>query len=429
MSAKLSAILLKRACRLSSHRPTVLGVAERRGWAEDSIYWSEQRHRWVGVISRGYGPDGMRRRRQVSGRTKREVQDKLKTLHEELDAGVKPRAGYTLKKAVADWLAKGLSGRSPRTVAMNRHILQPVLAQIGRKPLRQLTAADVYAALEGAAETRSTRTVVLTHNALERAIRHAEANDLVSRNVASLVTPPPGQEGRPSKSLTADQAAAVLRAATQYRIHAYVVLCLLTGIRTEEARALCWDHLDLEAGTVAVWRSVRSHGDVKTERSRRTLGLPQAAVTVLRAHKERQDAERHMAESMWTEHGLVFATQLGGPLDAHNVRRAFRAICRSARIGENWSPRELRTSFVSLMSHRGVSTEEIARLVGHSSTRTTEVIYRRELRPVISTGATIMDRLFPNQDPVPDSAALPAASVASLGGVTLPVVGTGEGAC
>jgi integrase len=367
----------------------------------------------VGVISLGYGPEGMRRRRQVSGRTKRDVQDKLKTLHEELDAGVKPKVGYTVGKAVADWLAKGLSGRSPRTVAMNAYILQPVLAQIGRKSLRQLTAADVYTALERAAETRSTRTVVLTHNALERAIGHAEANDLVSRNVASLITPPPGQEGRPSKSLTADQASAVLQAAMQYRIHAYVVLCLLTGIRTEEARALRWDHVDLEAGTVAVWRSVRSHGDVKTNRSRRTLGLPLAVVTALRAQKERQDAERQIAECMWTEHGLVFATQLGGPLDAGNVRRAFRAICRAAGIGENWSPRELRTSFVSLMSHRGVSTEEIARLVGHSSTRTTEVIYRKELRPVIDTGATIMDRLFPNSDPIPDSGAVPAAHIAS----------------
>jgi hypothetical protein len=103
-------------------------VAERRGWAEDSIYWSEQRRRWVGVISLGYGPDGMRRRRQVSGRTKRDVQDKLKALHEELDAGVKPKPGYTVERAVADWLGKGMSGRSPRTVAMNRHILQPVLA-------------------------------------------------------------------------------------------------------------------------------------------------------------------------------------------------------------------------------------------------------------------------------------------------------------
>jgi integrase len=71
-----------------------------------------------------------------------------------------------------------------------------------------------------------------------------------------------------------------------------------------------------------------------------------------------------------------------------------KRICTEAGIGDGWTPRELRTSFVSLMSHQGVSIEEIARLVGHASTRTTEVVYRRELRPVITTGAEIMDELF-----------------------------------
>jgi hypothetical protein len=46
------------------------------------------------------------------------------------------------------------------------------------------------------------------------------------------------------------------------------------------------------------------------------------------------------------------------------------------------------------MSHQGVSIEEIARLAGHATTRTTEIVYRRELRPVITTGAEIMDQLF-----------------------------------
>jgi integrase len=46
------------------------------------------------------------------------------------------------------------------------------------------------------------------------------------------------------------------------------------------------------------------------------------------------------------------------------------------------------------MSQSGVPVEEIARLVGHASTRTTEVVYRRELRPVITTGAEVMDKIF-----------------------------------
>jgi integrase len=47
-----------------------------------------------------------------------------------------------------------------------------------------------------------------------------------------------------------------------------------------------------------------------------------------------------------------------------------------------------------MMSYQGVPVEEIARLAGHASSRTTEVIYRRELRPVITTGAEVMDQIF-----------------------------------
>jgi hypothetical protein len=59
----------------------------------------------------------------------------------------------------------------------------------------------------------STAAVTMGHLALKRAIRHAEANDLVARNVAALADTPIGQEGGPSKSLTLDQAVAVIATA------------------------------------------------------------------------------------------------------------------------------------------------------------------------------------------------------------------------
>lgn len=153
------------------------------------------------------------------------------------------------------------------------------------------------------------------------------------------------------------------------RLHAFIVLCLLTGVRSEEARALTWRHVDLDAGTIKVWWSVRAHGDTKTNRSRRTLKLPEIAVEALGGQKRRQ-AEEH----------------------ARAGRRLSRIICgessgrsAAAGLGSRWVPKELRTSFVSMMSYQGVPVEEIARLAGHASSRTTEVIHRRELRPVITT--------------------------------------------
>ena len=87
-------------------------------------------------------------------------------------------------------------------------------------------------------------------------------------------------------------------------------------------------------------------------------------------------------------------TSTGRPLDDANVRRGFRALCEKAGIGGSWSPRELRHTFVSLMSESGIAVEEIARLAGHSSSRTTEVVYRRGLRPMITTGTDVMPRMF-----------------------------------
>jgi len=127
---------------------------------------------------------------------------------------------------------------------------------------------------------------------------------------------------------------------------------------------------------------------------RRTLKLPEVAVKALREHQARQAKDRENAGPLWQEHDLVLATSVGTALDSHNVRRDFRKVTKAAGLGERWVPKELRTSFVSLMSHSGVSVEEIARLAGHSSSRTTETIYRRELRPVITTGAEVMDQIF-----------------------------------
>jgi integrase len=56
--------------------------------------------------------------------------------------------------------------------------------------------------------------------------------------------------------------------------------------------------------------------------------------------------------------------------------------------------RELRHSFVSLLSDAGVPVEMISQLVGHRGTSVTEVVYRHQIRPVIQTGATVMDELL-----------------------------------
>jgi integrase len=86
----------------------------------------------------------------------------------------------------------------------------------------------------------STRTLQELRSILKRSIARAQARDKVKRNVVLLCELPKGRPGRPSKSLTLDQAVAVLEAADTAKIwlRAYVTLSLLTGARTEELRGL-----------------------------------------------------------------------------------------------------------------------------------------------------------------------------------------------
>lgn len=93
----------------------------------------------------------------------------------------------------------------------------------------------------------------------------------------------------------------------------------MTGLRTEELRALRWSGVNLDAGAVAVYRSVRVTGDPRTRKSRRVLGLPQLAVQALREHHKLQAADRLKAGVLWQDYGQVFASSIGTPLDRHNV--------------------------------------------------------------------------------------------------------------
>jgi integrase len=296
-------------------------MAARRSRGDGGLHWDDARSRWIPTASLGFGPDGRRVVKRASGRTETEAKERLKQVLRDYDDGLAiAPADYTVERAVNDWLTYGLSGRDEMTVKTCQYICRiHVLPALGSRKLRDLTADDVDRWLAQKSLTLSTRTLQAMH-----------------------------------------------------------VLSLLTGARTEELRALTWEHVQLDAQQageqvirphVAVWRSVRKGGDTKTQKSRRTVALPERCVEALRRQLAQQEAERAAAGDQWREHGLVFTSKVG-------------------------TPRELRHSFVSLLSDHGLPLEEISRLVGHSSTSVTEAVYRKQIRPVLQSGAVAMDRIF-----------------------------------
>ena len=145
-------------------------------------------------------------------------------------------------------------------------------------------------------------------------------------------------------------------------MHAYILVSLMAGVRPEEARAIGWEQdadLDGSPPSVAVLRADRTGGDTKTPRSRRALKLAHMVVGALR--------EREAAGSRWQDTGRVFTTATGTPLGARHIRKMFQDVCERAGVGRDWAPRDLRHTFVPLLSDDGMVIEKIARLAGHTS--------------------------------------------------------------
>jgi integrase len=346
-------------------------VTKRRAYGDGGLYWNERRQRWIATITVGYDGRGKRMVKTGSGRTKTEAKQKLREqLRDHEDGLALGRDDYTVGHAVEDWLAYGLGRQGPATLTKYRIFCgKHIIPLLGARKLRDLTAREVDAWLFELSKSLSTATLQRVRSCLNRAVKRAMARDLVKRNVVELTEVPTGRAGRRSKSLTPKQVDDVLTKTATDRLHTYIVVSLLTGGRTEELRALSWEHVHLEAGGslpphVEVWRSVRVGGDTKTKRYRRTLALPERCIEALCRQRAQQAADRLSAGERWRENP------------------------------SEWTPRELRHSFVSLLSDAGVPLEQISQLVGHSGTTVTELVYRHQLRPVIQTGAIVMDQLF-----------------------------------
>jgi integrase len=193
----------------------------RRDRGDGTIAWDKVNKCYIGSISLGYNDDGTRNRPSVRGKTKTEVKDKLDKLREEVNAGIRTPAMYTIEQCVMDWLD---------SVDYDPHTMETLIGQarnwiypkIGATKLRDFSATDADKFFKALATKLSKRTLMMIKSTLRRSIRRAQVHDLIGRNVVELVDLPAGQPGRPSRAMTQAQAGKVLRAARSGRATGYV---------------------------------------------------------------------------------------------------------------------------------------------------------------------------------------------------------------
>jgi integrase len=147
-----------------------------------------------------------------------------------------------------------------------------------------------------------------------------------------------------------------------------------------EALALHWADVNLDAELTRVrWTLSRTSKELqldepKTDKSRRTVPLPRSAVEALKVHRTRQLEEQRTAAGAWQEHGLVFTTEIGTPLEPRNVLRRFELLEHRAGL-HGVTLHTLRHSAASFVLAAGTHTKVVQEHLGHSSYAITADIY------------------------------------------------------
>jgi integrase len=222
-------------------------------------------------------------------------------------------------------------------------------------------------------------TVRQIYTVLRALLDDAKLDGLLAENPAVRVRRPRVARTE-AKHLAADDVTAALAAAKTRRYGNVLTLIAATGLRRGEALALSWSSADLAGGSLKVAATLaRVDGAVsitepKTTRSRRTVPLSPGIVSLLKAHKATQAAERLHAGDQWTDTGLVFTTELGGPVEPRNVLRTIELAASKAGI-EGVGVHTLRHSAAVAWLEAGVHIKAVADLLGHSSISITGDIY------------------------------------------------------
>jgi integrase len=203
--------------------------------------------------------------------------------------------------------------------------------------------------------------------------------------VAALAAPPRRARARTDDALDADEAAAVLKAASGDRLEALAVLVLATGLRQGEALRLRWDDIDFDAATLTV-------REAKTPAGVRTIALPGIVTTALRDHRARQRLER-LAAAQWDDPGVVFASDHGGTMHRTDALRYWWALTIRAGVGRRRFHASRHTA-ATLMLNNGVPLEVVSKTLGHAGLAITADVYAKVRPELQRTAATAMDRVL-----------------------------------
>jgi integrase len=333
--------------------------------------------------------NGRRRRKRLSGETKKDVADKIRQARAEGAPGSALKLGTFLD----DWLAsRDVTGLRQSTRQSYRDTLKlHVRPFLEDTPLRALTPSVLDDWLEQMHRTKKTKATIryakiVLRISLQRAIRRG----LLSSNPVSVLRVKGGTRRAPTALSSAEVKALLENASPWMRVA--ILLASLVGLRRGEICGLRWDDLDWKTGELEIERSISAisgQSEPKTPASHRLVQLPGLVVGALEGHRRRMEivaAGTRRQPSAW-----MFPADNGKAKHPRNFLHSYE----SAREGAGLATvrfHDLRHTCATALLTLGNDLKSVSELLGHADVRTTLAMYHHPDSALQRKGAASLQR-------------------------------------
>ncbi|MEV0138447.1 integrase [Streptomyces sp. CB00316] len=345
-------------------------------------------------------PDGTRARKFAYGKTWAECDAKRRDLLAKVDQGVPvPTRSAKLSEWLPYWLDNVVKPRRKLSTydKYEAHVRLYLVPMIGGKRLESLGVADVRRCLVQLEKKTTAATAKEAHRVLRTALTAACREELITRNVASLVEPPRAKS-RELSPWSLDETLIFLAAARKDPLYAAFVLAITMGLRRGELVGLRWTDLDLDRRVLYVRQQTQRrrgilYDDDPKGRRRRAVPLPAMCIAPLRWHRMRQAEAKARAGEAWQEGGHVFVTRTGRPVEPRNVYRSFTRVAESAGL-RVIRLHDARHGCATILTAAGVAPRVVMEILGHSQISITMDVYTHVVQDTQREAISHMDRLL-----------------------------------
>ncbi|KQX57971.1 MULTISPECIES: site-specific integrase [unclassified Streptomyces] len=345
-------------------------------------------------------PDGTRARKFAYGKTWAECDTKRRALLEAVDNGIPvPTRSAKLSEWLPYWLDNVVQPRRKLSTydKYEAHVRLYLVPLIGSKRLESLSVADVRRFLVQLEKKTTSATAKETHRVLRTALTAACREELITRNVATLVEPP-RPKPRELSPWSLDETLDFLAASRRDPLYAAFVLAIAMGLRRGELVGLRWADIDLDKRVLYVRQQTQRrrgvlYDDDPKGRRRRAVPLPAMCIAPLRWHRMRQNDQRAKAGEEWKGSDCVFTTRTGSPVEPRNVYRSFTRVAASAGL-RVIRLHDARHGCATLLTAAGVAPRVVMEILGHSQISITMDVYTHVVQDTQREAISHMDRLL-----------------------------------